>query len=293
MVAAILATGCGGGELPACPAGEAVEVDLDAWHQEIDDAAVARATGAAIYDPLLARIGLSPLPDSSEDAPSPEAAAMKPASIKIQALRPGDDEPLDWLVAVRFRNTAGAEAMRAQLLRPVPGRKHLYCPLGDDLSGDTEPLEKPCFEPYEGPARALDLESLVTPNRDAIVVRDAGGWCGPGARRGDRLTTSFWGVEDGRLVRYLEAVTFEAWYESPQPPGEIRRAEIGLSDGWPREITLTETVECLELAETTPADGDCRPLERTRTYRYTAGRYAAVDEPSPAPSTGGNQETRP
>ena len=291
LIVAILAAGCGGGEAVSCPGGEPIEVDLDAWQQEIHGASVARAAGAAAYDAILAEVALAPLPDSAGGAPSPEDAAMKPSSIELVPVRPGGDEPLDRLVAVRFRNAAGAEALRARLLRPLPGREHAYCPLGDELSRDAEPFEEPCLETHDGPARALATESLVAPDRDVIVVRDAGGWCGPGADRGDRLATSFWGVEDGRLVRYLEVVTFEAWYESPAPPVEIRRAEIGYSDGWPRAITVRETVECPPADEPAPGDGGCRPAERTHVYRYAGGRYAPAEEPSPtaAPS----RETTP
>lgn len=289
IAVAIFAVGCGGAETSPCPTGEAVEIELDAWRRELQAAAETDAAGAATYDPLLAEIGLGPLPDTTGDAPTPEDAAMHPGPVEIRPLRLGGIAPVDWLVAVRFRNAAGAEALRAQLLRPVPRRENTYCPLGDELSRDTEPHEEPCLEPHEGPARTLEEVSLVSPDRGAIVVHDAGGWCGPGARRGDRRTTAFWGVEDGRLVRYLEAVTFEAWYESPEPPTEIRRAAIELSGGWPRDIIVTETVECPPAGE--PATGDCRPAERTEVYRYADGRYAPVDAAAPAGAR--SQEAKP
>ncbi len=262
----------------------------------MEDTAGSTSPGVvAERDRLLARLPLAPMPDGIGEGPAGEENLPIRTDVEVTAVRRGGNEPSDRLVAVRLRGPGGAEAVRARLLRPLAGRRHLFCPLGDELSRDTESFEKPCLEPHDGPARGLSAEPLLAPDRDAVVVRDAGGWCGPGAGRGDRFVTSYWGVEGDRLVRYLEAVTYEAWYESPAPPSEIRRGEIALSADWPRTITLTETTECLPLDGSAAAENDCRPDERTTEYHYTDGRYAPTREPAATatPADDGAEETEP
>lgn len=280
LATALLAIGCG--QPPACPTGAPLKLDLEAWRRALPD--VARATGRTpVYQSFLAELGVEPLPGGASAPPWPEDGAMTIVSLESVPLRRGA-APADRLVAARFRNSRGAESLRAQVLRPLPGRDDLYCALGGELSRDQERFEEPCLEPHGGPARSLAREQLVARDRDAVVARDAGGWCGPGSSRGDRLATSYWGVEGGRLVRYLEVVTFESWYESPVPPIETRRATIELSDGWPRTITVSEIVECRAPDETAPA-GDCEPSASRREYHYVEDRYVEVG-PAATPTAG-------
>ncbi len=253
---------------------------------------LAAADGAADYGSLLGELALPPV--HNQTGTDSSAEAMEFVSVETTPVERGGGEAADQLVAARFRNSAGAESLRAQLLRPLPGRQHSYCPLGDELSHDKESFEEPCLEQHDGPARSLALERLVAPDRDAIVVHDAGGWCGPGTGRGDRFSTSYWGPEGGRLVRYLEAIIFESWYQSPVPPVKTRRGEIGLSDSWPRTVTLTEIVECHPPEELGAGEADCESFERTREYHYVDNRYVARDESSPlaaAAAGNGSEET--
>ena len=223
----ILTTGCHPKETPSCPLGAPIEVDLAAWSRGLQAVAPPSAPpGATGYESLLGELYLEPLPPPADGDAAPADTVMTLRSVETLPVQRGDGHPADRLVVARFASAAGAESVRAQLLRPLAAHQQTYCLLGDDLSHDKETHAVPCLEPHEGPARSLGLERLVAPDRDAIVVHDAGGWCGPGARRGDLFKTSYWGVEGERLVRYLAAVTFESWYESPVPPVEIRRGEI-------------------------------------------------------------------
>ena len=289
LLTALLGAGCGEPPVPTCPAGEPIQVDLEAWREAVVATVRSEAFGApAERDRLLGQLALAPVPAEVGAASGGGAGLSGPTSFELFPVRRGGGEPDDQLVAVRFREASGAELLRVQLLRPLAAGDDLYCALGDDLSRDTEAFEEPCLEPHDGPARELVAEPLLGPDRHAVVVRDAGGWCGPGTSRGDRFATSWWGVEDGRLVRYLEAVTHEAWYEAPAPPSEIRRAEITLSTGWPRAITVRETVECRP-----EAGADCRPVGRTTEHRYEDGRYVAGAEAPAAESSETTEETTP
>ena len=291
LATALWVAGCGGPPDATCPAGAPVEVDLEAWREALVEAARSTAADAAgERDRLLGQLALPPLTGSAE-GPAPGAGLSGPTDYQeLPVRRPGGAS--DKLVAVRFRAADGAELLRAQLLRPVPGHERLFCPLGDDLSRDREAHEEPCLEPHDGPARSLTAVPLVAADRHAVMARDAGGWCGPGTSRADRFATSWWGVEGDRLVRYLEVVTHESQYESPAPPSRVRRAEIELSTGWPREFTVAETVECPSPEDV--ADTSCRPVERVTRYRYTDGSYAAVDDPGPeAGPAPGDEETDP
>ena len=271
LVLAQLTSGCGG-EGASCEVGEPVELSLAAWSGELRSADPAGGG----YDSLLVRLGVAPLPETVGNGP------MELVSVDSMEVRRGGNAAADVLLTARFRDPNGAESLRARLLRPVAGRQDAWCALTGDLSRDKEAHEEPCLEPYDGPPRELGTEALLAPDRDAIVVRDAGGWCGMGTARGDRFATSYWGVEAGRLTRYLEVVTFEARYESPLPPIETRRGELELSGDWPRAITVRETVECLELDEPSSAETGCEPLAVTREYRYANGRYRAVGAAPPA-----------
>ena len=285
---------CGHPSVLSCPSGEPLEVDLDAWREAMHGTAFSAPPGAATtQDRLLAALDLAPVSDGVREEVPGKVFRNSLSQLEVGGLRNGAGGELDWLVAARFRGPSGAESFRAQVLRPVAGRENLYCPLGDDLSHDKESFEEPCLQDHDGPARRLTVEALVAPSRDAIVVRDAGGWCGPGTNRGDRFATSYWGIEQGRLVRYLEVVTHEARYGSPAPPSEIRRAEIALSASWPRIITVTETVECPPYDGPSSSENGCRPAVRITQYRYTDGRYAAVPEAAVAPADQGAEETTP
>lgn len=295
LAAALPALACGGASAPSCPSGPPIELDLAAWASRLEAVeATAAAASEAGYDQLLGELRLAPLPQV-ESGPDGEGGPMKLLSVETLLVARGGGAAAARLVVARFAGAAGAESLRAQLLQPLADRQDLFCPLGDELSADREPYAEPCLEPHEGPARSLELVQLVAPDRDAVVARDAGGWCGGGSSRGDRFVTSFWGVEEGRLVRYLEAVTLESWYQSPMPPTEARRGEIELSDDWPKTITVTEVVECWPAEEATSAD-DCEPFERTLEYRYSGRRYSAAARPSPtaaAPVGTPFEETRP
>ncbi len=295
-----LVSGCGGGERPPeesalrpavrgvdCPLGFTVEVELEAWQERLESSAEAEG-----YRLVLGELGFEPLPDRTLEEPEPEQGAMTLVSAEVTDLRRGGGAAADRLVTARFRNAAGAESLRALVLRPLPDREGSYCSLGDHLSHERESGEEPCIEEHPGPARSLSVENLLAPDRDSIVARDAGGWCGSGRRRGDRFSTSFWGVELGRLVKYFEAVTSEAWYESPDPPSEIRRGEIELSESWPRTITYTEVVECRSPDEEAMPDDGCRPFERTETHRYVDGRYVELDDPRSTAEGRGRVETQ-
>lgn len=282
----ILTTGCHPKETPSCPLGAPIEVDLAAWSRGLQAVAPPSAPpGATGYESLLGELYLEPLPPPADGDAAPADTVMTLRSVETLPVQRGDGHPADRLVVARFASAAGAESVRAQLLRPLAAHQQTYCLLGDDLSHDKETHAVPCLEPHEGPARSLGLERLVAPDRDAIVVHDAGGWCGPGARRGDLFKTSYWGVEGERLVRYFAAVTLESWYESPVPPVETRRGEIELSDTWPRTVTLTETVECQSFDELEPAD-DCEAGASSRQYRYIDNQYLAMDN---TPSSAGDR----
>lgn len=267
----------------SCPTGSVVDVELAAWKQAIEGVAQWPIDGeepetypdiAPDYQVLLGELGLRPLPDRTMEELTPEQGVMSLVAYDITRLRRGDGNVPDILVTIHFRNAAGAETLRALVLRPLPGKENSYCSLGDELSHEKESGEQPCIGEHPGFARSLSVESLVAPDRDAIMVRDAGGWCGPGPRRGDRFSTSYWGVEGSRLVRYLEAITAETWYESPNPPAKMQRGRIELTSSWPKTVTITETVECLHV------DGDCKPFEKIRTYQYVGNHYAPVDKPA-------------
>ena len=278
VVAALLLTatltGCGDRPTPSCPSGTVIEVDLVAWREAIDAGARSAAeTGGGERDRLLGQLALPPMPEGIAATPPGHDAGRGETRALVLPVRRGGGEPDDWLAALRYRGPGGAESLRAQLLRPVAGREHLYCVLGDDLSRDSDSFERPCLEPWQGPARELAVQPLVAPDRDAVLVSDAGGWCGPGTSRADRFATSLWGVEGDRLVLYLEVVTHESRYESPAPPSRLRRAEIAFSGGWPRTITVTEVIECHSLGEA--VDADCQPSGSFTRYRYTDGSYVA------------------
>lgn len=288
----MLLAGCGDPPAARCPTSAPVEVDLDAWHEAMNETAQPEASAAAAeQDRLLAALAMPPVSSEVRQEVPGRELHLGLSQLQLAPLASGSGGQPDWLVAAYFRGPSGAESLRAQILHPVSEREDIYCPLGDGLSHDQGAFEKPCLEPHAGPARQLAVEPLIAPQRDAIVARDAGGWCGPGASRGDRFATSWWGVEEGRLVRYLEVVTYEAWYESPAPPDQVRRGEIALSADWPRAITVAESVECLDDEE--PAAG-CRPYGRVTRYRYVDGSYAATGEtPPPAAPTQADEETTP
>ncbi len=115
---------------------------------------------------------------------------------------------------------------------------------------------------------------MIRADRDTIVVKDAGGWCGGGVERGDRFSVEYWGVERGRLVRYFEGVTYEAWYRAPSPPVRITFGEVAWEGGWPKTLSYTVTVECS--FDEPQATAGCEPSERTTRYRYRDGDYVAV-----------------
>jgi len=270
---------------PSCPTGLVVEVELAAWKQAIEGMThwpievepENYPDAAPAYDALLGELGLEPLPDRTLEVMIPGQGVMSLVAVDITPLRRGGSEAPDMLVAIRFRNTAGAESLRAQVLRPHPGSENVYCSLGDDLSHEKEVGEQPCIEEHRGFARSLSIVSLVAPDRDAIMVRDAGGWCGSGTQRGDRFTTAYWGVENDRLVRYLEVVTSESSYESPDPPAKVQLGRIELSDTWPRAITITEITECLHVDGDRVMTGDCKPFGQKRTYQYIGNLYVMND----------------
>lgn len=289
-------------DAPSCLAGAVVEVELESWKQALegithwpmsDGEPEANLDEAPNYGTVLGELGFGPLPDRTIEELTPERGVMALTSVQIVDLRRGGDAAPDKLVAARFRNAAGAESLRALVLRPVPGQDGVYCSLGNDLSHEKESGEEPCIEAHPGPARSLKIVTLLAPDRDAIVMRDAGGWCGGGSRRGDRFSTSFWGVEGGRLIRYFEVVTAEAWYQSPDPPVVVLRGEIELSDTWPKTISLTEVMECLSPDESTGSGDDCQPYERTRTYQYVDDRYVQPNEPTGAMDAVGNEPREP
>lgn len=290
---ALLTSACRARPEASCDGAEPVTVNLESWRETMFETARAPGPGAAAeLARLLDQLALAPLPGEAAMREGP-AGLTGPTDFQQMPLRRGDGRPDDLLVALRFRGPGGAEHLRAQLLRPLAGSDDLYCPLADELSRDKEPFEEPCLEPHDGPARSLSVEPLLGPNRHAVVVRDAGGWCGPGTSRGDRFATAWWGVEDDRLVRYLEVVTHEAWYEAPAPPSEIRRAGISLSTGWPRVITVRATVECTP--PTMPTDEDCQPAESITEYHYRDGRYVAASGGGAAATSAGEPtgETSP
>lgn len=300
---AVVVNGCNGRDEPSgagvtapssmntasCPTGSVVDVELAAWkraiegmtHWPVDDVEPETYPGMAPdYDALLGELGLRPLPDRTMEELTPEQGVMSLLAVDITSLRRGDGEAPDMLVAIQFRNAAGAETLRALVLRPLPNTENTYCSLGDELSHEKESGEQPCIEEHLGFARSLSVESLIAPESDAIMVRDAGGWCGAGTHRGDRFSTAYWGVEGGRLVRYFEAITAESWYESPNPPAKLQNGRIELSDSWPKTITYTEITECMPVDGDPVIASDCQPSRKTRTYHYIGNHYVTIDGPA-------------
>jgi len=183
--------------------------------------------------------------------------------------------PPDKIAQVRFAGLEGAESLRVAILRPVRSRQSIYCSLGDDLSHDKLAGEEPCVTEHVGPARRLSLTQIIAPDRDTIVVNDAGGWCGGGGGdRGDKLSAEYWGVEEGRLVRYFQAVTYEAWFRAPSPPVQTTVGKVAFSGPWPKRLSYTEVIECG--VEEEGAASECRPSEQTTIYDYQQGRYRST-----------------
>ena len=147
LAVAISAIGCGERPAPSCPSGSPIRVDLEAWWAEVEDTAGSIGPSAAAdRDRLLAAVALAPIQDGIGETPPGMEALQIRTDVEVASVRRGGGKASDRLVAVRLRGPGGAESLRARLLRPLPGRQHLYCPLEDDLSRDTEIFERPCLE---------------------------------------------------------------------------------------------------------------------------------------------------
>ncbi len=247
-----------------CPPDRLLELDLAEWRRALPKA----ASDPGELGRLLAQAGMKAVEPDGE------------VSIETAELRPGEPRRADTLVRARFSYRDGAESLRAAVLRPLEKRDGAYCLLGDELSHDTESGEEPCLTEHTGPARELSWTQVIRPDRDTLVVHDAGGWCGGGPERGDRFSVEYWGVEQGRLVRYFEGVTYEAWYRSPSPPVQSTFGEVTWEGGWPKTLVYARTVECSfeqeQEQEQEQAQGSCEPSEQTTRYRYRDGGYVAV-----------------
>ena len=162
IVAALLLTapltGCGDRPAPSCPTGTPIEVDLRSWQEEIEAGTrAASEDDGAERDRLLGQLALAPLPEGIAVTPPGQDPGDSETHALITPVRRGGGRPDDHLAELRYRGPGGAESLRAQMLRPVPGRENLYCALGDDLSRDSESFERPCLDPWQGPARPLAI----------------------------------------------------------------------------------------------------------------------------------------
>ena len=259
----VAAIGRGCDRRPEAPAARCLperllELNLDAWRR-----ALQAADSEAEAGRLLARAGLRPTSTNGE------------VSLEILDARLSPPGPTDKIVQVRFEGLEGAEALRVAVLRPVGSRRGTYCSLGDDLSHDKLAGEEPCIKEYAGPARRLSLTQIIAPDRDTIVVNDTGGWCaGGGGDRGDEFSVEYWGVEDGRLVRYFGAITYEAWFRAPSPPSQTTVGTVSFDGPWPKRLSYTKIIECG--VEEDGAAGECQPFEETTIYDYRRGRYRSA-----------------
>ncbi len=152
---AVVVNGCNGRDEPpgagvtmplstnttACPKGSVVAVELAAWKQAIEGMAhwpideeepEKYPDIAPDYEALLGELGLRPLPDRTMEELTPAQGVMSLVAVDITSLRRGGGEVPDMLVAIQFRNAAGAETLRALVLRPLAGTENSYCSLGDE-----------------------------------------------------------------------------------------------------------------------------------------------------------------
>lgn len=149
----------------------------------------------------------------------------------------------------------------------------------------------------------LSTERLVAPDVDALRVVRNGGACACGTLRGAVSETAFYGIEGDALVRYLAAVTYDAFYTSPVPPSGWTEAQIEVEGDHPRTIRVVSREACapgcdeqslaaaearIEAAESDEEAQEirwelesecgfdpepCTPSETTTTYVYRDGDY--------------------
>ncbi|MFO0747972.1 MAG: hypothetical protein U1F43_20270 [Myxococcota bacterium] len=255
-------------EAGACAPGDVVTADLAALEKSFGELhtafeggawprAEARRAGPGIDDakvpkfaPLLRQLGLEELASDVDIAKDETSFDVFDCTFARQDLasEPGAH---DVLVSIACQNDAIPDAQDGDtlfagvVLRPAADPAKGFCRLGVIAKKDSRSA-RPCLAPDadKTPAWKLTPVELVAAGRQAIREDVSSGSCGDGTLRGDHITTSFWGVEGGKLVEYFTGVLDDVWYESPCPPTNGRTGKIELGDSFPKVITYSVEAVC-------------------------------------------------
>ncbi len=168
-----------------CPVARSVQVDLDAWQQQLLTASTAAARNAA-----LDVLKLGPVEDSTrvDENGTSVTLPLAPPQVTIKSLAFSKDARDGRIVTVRYARNEGdtaAEAIRVQVLRKLG--EATWCALArDELSVDQRATERACIgAPEDAPALAVDAVSLVHDKPQSLRVQTQTGLCGGCGRSGE------------------------------------------------------------------------------------------------------------
>ncbi len=188
------------------------------------------------------------------------------------------------LVLVDCQNHAydysGVEQFAASILRPIEAGRE--CELGHFASA-RQTDDRPCLTEVPGDVPwAFERVELVRAGEFAVQLTTYGGHCG-GIERGDTIMREFWGLEDGKLAPYADALIADAAYSSPCPPTTWLEGSFTFGASFPKTLTYTATNRCeAPMTEDCEKHEPCTPSVETKAFVYERGRYVEKAAP-PAP----------
>jgi len=239
------------------------------------------------FAPLVRQLGLVDEAKDLEIGPTESAFDVYDCSFSKMELasEPGAKDTLVTIICQNQSNPDfqdGKVLYAGVVLRPVS--EGTWCQVGA-IVWDTFLSSRACLTDVgDGPAWKLTPIELVLPGRQALQEDQLGGLCGGGMLRGDTITRSFWGVENGNLVQYFIGLVSDASYESPCPPTEERRGKIALGETFPKVINVTYEVVCTPAEEGCDGDTKCRARKGSERHTYANGSYD-LDGPEALPET--------
>lgn len=231
------------------------------------------------YATHLRALGLESVADAVSADPSTWGEVYTcTASVRAFELARGSR---DRLVSVDCQNHAydysGVEQFAAAILRPIGAGRE--CELGRFESA-RQTDDRPCLTevPNDVPW-AFEPVELVRAGEFAVQLTTYGGHC-DGIERGDTIMREFWGLEDGKLVAYADALIADAAYNSPCPPTTWLEGAFAFGASFPKTLTYTATNRCeAPMTEDCDEHVPCTPRVETKVFEYERGRYVERGAP--------------
>jgi hypothetical protein len=234
------------------------------------------------YAPHLRALGL----DAVAEAVSADPAVWGEVYTCTASVRPFEltRGSRDRLVSVDCQNHAfdysGVEQFAASILRPLGAERE--CELGH-FGSARHTSERPCLTEVPGDVPwAFERVELVRAGSFAVQLTTYGGHC-DGIERGDTIMRELWGLEDGKLVAYADALIADTAYRSPCPPTTWLEGAFAFGASFPKTVTYTATNHCeAPMTEDCAQHEPCTPSVETKVLVYERGRYVEKGAP-PAP----------